>query len=85
MPAQVAKVPVSPPGLPPHRYVMILESNAFLINNNADGDLTTGWAPATGSKHPPASGGGPSIRFEDGHYFTMCAWLEASSAATAPP
>eukprot|EP01043_Picozoa_sp_COSAG02_P084162 COSAG02_NODE_22042_length_765_cov_1.531532_1_plen_238_part_01 len=61
----------SPSSLPPHKYVMILEPFTFLLNNNADGDLTHGWTAATGSKSPHAPGGGPSIRFEDGHYFVI--------------
>ena len=69
---EVAMLDVSPPStLPPHKYVMILEPFTFLVNNNADGDLTHGWVPATGSKSPHAPGGGPSIRFEAGHYYVI--------------
>jgi hypothetical protein len=69
---EVAKVPVSPKTLPPHKYVMILEPFTFLVNNNADGDLTHGWVPAgPKSKSPHAPGGGPSIRFEAGYYFVI--------------
>ena len=68
---EVADVGTSPPGLPPHKYVMILEPYTFMVNNNADGDLTRGWVPATGSKEPHSPGGGPSIRWEGGHYYVI--------------
>ena len=52
---------------------MILEMHdpPFMVNNNADGDLTHGWVPATGSKPFHAPSGGPSIRFEGGHYYVI--------------
>lgn len=68
---EVAKVTDSPPGLPPHRYVMILESFMFKVNNNADGDLSHGWVDASGSKPPHAPSGGPSIRHEGGYYYVI--------------
>jgi hypothetical protein len=68
---EVARVTSSPPGLPPHRYVMILEPFMFKVNNNADGDLSHGWVDATGSKPPHAPSGGPSIRHEGGHYYVI--------------
>lgn len=50
------------PALPPHKYAMYLECFTWAINNNADGNLTTGWTllPAT---HAPegAPCGGPSM------------------------
>jgi hypothetical protein len=50
-------------GLPPHKYAMILEiEHRFAINNNANGDLTTGWTAVPGAKNPPLNGG-PSIRW----------------------
>ena len=42
-----------------------------MVNNNADGDLSHGWAPATGSTPPHASSGGPSIRHEEGYYYVI--------------
>jgi hypothetical protein len=70
---EVARVYIPPPpgGLPPHKYVMILEPFTFMVNNNADGNLSYGWIPATGSKAPHAPGGGPSIRYEGGHYYVI--------------
>ena len=70
---EVAGVATSPASLPPHKYVMILEMHdpPFMVNNNADGDLTHGWVPATGGKPFPAPSGGPSIRFEGGHYYVI--------------
>ena len=50
-------------GLPPHKYAMILEiEDRFAINNNANGDLTTGWMAVPGAINPPLNGG-PSIRW----------------------
>ena len=50
-------------GLPPHKYAMILEiEERFAINNNADGDLSTGWTAVPGATNPPLNGG-PSIRW----------------------
>ena len=49
---EVARVSSVAPGLPPHKYVMIVEhfargmENIFLVNNNHDGDLSHGWLPA---------------------------------------
>lgn len=39
----VSRVLGAPPGLPPHRFVMITEGATFALNNNADGDLSAGW------------------------------------------
>lgn len=49
---------------------MILEDNSLHLNDNADGNLTHGWFAAPGTK-PPAPGGGPSVRFEGGFYYTI--------------
>jgi hypothetical protein len=73
-------------GLPPHRYIMILETaqsccgqpefkeTVFMINNEASGDLTTGWMPTefviTNQSH--RSVGCPSIRVgTDGYYYAV--------------
>ena len=57
---EVANVEASPASLPAHRYVMILEPFGFMVNNNKDGNLTTGWVAATGSTAPHAPSGGRS-------------------------
>lgn len=72
----VGRVYGSPPGLPPHRYVMITEGATFAINNNADGNLTTGWTTLGRSYGVPGCPEGcqcPSIRFlpSDGHYYIL--------------
>lgn len=36
---EVAAVDKPPVGMPPHKYVMILEPFGFMINNNQDGNL----------------------------------------------
>ena len=40
---QVTRVATSPPSLHYHRYAMILEPFHFMLNNNKDGDLSSGW------------------------------------------
>lgn len=41
---EAAFVDTPPVGMPPHKYVMILEPFDFMINNNTDGNLTgTAW------------------------------------------
>lgn len=69
---EVSAVPKSPVGLSPHRYVMILESFGFMLNNDPDGNLTRSgsWVLAK-SKAPHAPSGGPSIRFSDGFYYIL--------------
>ena len=57
--------------LPPHRYVMILEPFTFMLNNNADGDLTGGWFPAPNATAPPGPSGGPSIRHSGDFYYVI--------------
>lgn len=58
--------------LPPHRYMMMLEPFVFAINNNDDGNLTTGWTLINSSR-VPAPSGGPSIRYNpiDGYYYIL--------------
>ena len=68
---QVAAVDAPPPGMPPHRFVMILEPFHFWLNNNADGDLTHGWFAAPNASAPHTASGGPSIRFEGGMYYVI--------------
>lgn len=68
---QVAAVELPDARLPMHRYVMILEPFMFLLNNNADGDLTHGWFPAHGTTSPTCHAGGPSIRHENGYYYVV--------------
>lgn len=63
-------------GLPPHKYVMILEISPtlFLVNNAADGDLSSGWVPIPGVNNDfGVSSGGPSIRFSalDLYYYAI--------------
>ena len=53
-------------GLPPHKYVMIVElgPDLFFTNNSPDGDLTKGWAVIRGANSNfGAPSGGPSIRW----------------------
>lgn len=64
----------TPPNLPPHRYVMATEKGTtWAVNNNADGDLSTGWLTLPAAK---ASGGSlacPAVRYlpSDGYYYTV--------------
>ena len=49
---------------------MILEPFTFMLNNNADGNLSHGWfnpPPNTTTAPHGAPSGGPSIRFEQGY------------------
>eukprot|EP00912_Choanoflagellata_sp_UC4_P001896 UC4_evm1s1216 len=60
-------------GLPPHKYVMILEiSPRFLISNSPNGDLTSGWFEIPDAVDPPLNGG-PSISWnpQDGLYYAI--------------
>ena len=72
----VAAVPNPPPGLPPHRYVMIDENDGIHVSNGTGGNLTAGWAPLSrwvpGAKGP-GQRGCPSIRFspKDQFYYTI--------------
>lgn len=68
---EIARVEQAPTALPAHRYVMILEPFVFRFNNNADGNLTTGWFSIPSATAPNVSSGGPSIRFENGFYYVI--------------
>ena len=84
---EVARVEAVAPGLPPHKYVMIIEQfdhknqNMFLVNNNQDGNLSHGWVVGNGSNWKSnaavgqwdnaAPGGGPSIRWEGSRYYVI--------------
>lgn len=60
--------------LPPHRYAMYLECFTWVINNNADGNLTYGWELLTNTTAPPqAPCGGPSMRYSpyDNYYYIL--------------
>jgi len=63
-----------PANLPAHRYVMATESGTpWIVNNNGDGDLRTGWVTLSSDR---ASGGSlacPSVRYlpSDGYYYTI--------------
>eukprot|EP00040_Diaphanoeca_grandis_P028184 m.162147 g.162147 ORF g.162147 m.162147 type:complete len:355 (+) comp31264_c0_seq6:521-1585(+) len=65
---EAARVDKPPEGMPPHKYVMILEPFQFMINNNDDGNLTYGWTDVD-HEAPPAPSGGPSMRFSEGFYY----------------
>jgi len=69
---EVSAVSLSPSSMPHHRYVMILESFGFMINNDPDGNLTRpgSWVLANSSA-PHAPSGGPSIRFSNGFYYIL--------------
>ena len=61
-------------GLPPHRYAMFLEAFTWAINNNEDGDLTTGWEVVQGTRPPPgAPSGGPMMLYNgfDQFYYIL--------------
>ena len=66
-----------PPNLPQHRYVMITEGATFAVNNNANGDLTTGWVtlPSANASVPQCPEGCqcPSVRYvpSDGFYYVV--------------
>ena len=61
-------------GLPPHGYVMILETghDRFRVSNATNGDLTKGWVPIPDAQ-PPEFDGGASIRWNalDGYYYSI--------------
>jgi hypothetical protein len=54
-------------GLPPHRYVMIMEigHHLFVINNAPDGDLSKGWVEIPNVNNDLGISGGPSIRYNN--------------------
>ena len=63
-----------PPNLPPHRYVMATESGRpWIVNNNADGDLTHGWITLSDKQASGGSHACPSVRYlpSDGYYYTV--------------
>lgn len=68
---EAAKVPQSPAGMSPHKYVMILEPFGFMINNAQDGNITRGWVHANATAPKGAPAGGPSMRFSDGYYYVI--------------
>lgn len=67
----------APPGLPPHRFVMMTDRASFFVNNDAGGDLTRGWVAArSDGALPPAFPGGaqcPTIRYlpSDKRYYVL--------------
>lgn len=67
----IARVPSPPPGLPPHRYAILVEDNTIYLNNEADGNLSHGWFRGGSIDYPGAPGGGPSINFVDGYYYML--------------
>lgn len=73
----VSRVPApSPPGLPPHAFVMLTDHGvAFLNNNAANGDLSSGWvlvAPAVPPFAWPDNCQCPTIRAcDDGYYYVL--------------
>ena len=87
-------------GLPPHRYIMILETaqsccgqakfrdTIFMVNNEASGDLTTGWIPTKFviSEQSEHAVGCPSIRYgTDGFYceiYLICSLTCVGSLGT---
>eukprot|EP00041_Stephanoeca_diplocostata_P003034 m.31478 g.31478 ORF g.31478 m.31478 type:complete len:923 (-) comp13977_c0_seq1:581-3349(-) len=69
---EAAYVDTTPAGMPPHRYVMIVEPFDFLINNNTDGNLTgPGWVKVDSKQPHGIAIGGPSIRFSNGYYYVF--------------
>ena len=66
----IARVPSPAPGLPPHRFAMLVEDNSIFLNNNADGNLSHGWF--RGGQIPSGfPGGGPSINHVDQFFYTL--------------
>jgi len=63
----------APAALPPHRYAMFIEQFSWAVNNNADGDLTTGWAVVDSRAPPGGAGGGPSFTYNplDDFYYIL--------------
>ena len=65
---------VAAAALPPHRYAMFLECFAWAINDNADGNLTTGWTLLAGTRAPAgAPCGGPAMVYTptDLYYYIL--------------
>ena len=67
----IVRVPSPPPSLPAHRYAMLVEDNTIYLNNQADGNLSHGWFKGGRIDYPGAPGGGPSINYVDGYYYTL--------------
>ena len=63
----------TPPNLPEHRYVMTSEKGVWMVNNNADGDLRSGWITLTKQQAHGGSVACPSVRYlpSDGYYYTV--------------
>ena len=63
----------TPSNLPPHRYVMATERGVWAVNNNANGDLSTGWITLHSSRAHGGSLACPSVRYlpSDGYYYTV--------------
>lgn len=62
-----------PGNLPPHRYVMATESgDAWIVNNNENGDLRSGWVTLPPSQAKGGVEACPSVRYlpSDGYYYT---------------
>lgn len=88
-----------PENLPAHRYVMATESgNTYALNNNIDGNLTTGWITLPKNQSHGGVLACPSIRYlpADQYYYTvsgghtvvlqrsknLLSWERASGSAT---
>eukprot|EP00040_Diaphanoeca_grandis_P015097 m.76873 g.76873 ORF g.76873 m.76873 type:complete len:405 (-) comp24947_c0_seq1:283-1497(-) len=63
----------TPSNLPQHRYVMATEDGTWIVNNNADGDLTKGWSTLTKDKAHGGVLACPSVQYlpSDGYYYTV--------------
>ena len=63
-----------PVNLPPHRYVMATErGRPWIVNNNANGDLTQGWSSLPAAAAAGGVSACPSVRYlpSDGFYYTV--------------
>jgi beta-glucosidase-like glycosyl hydrolase len=78
----------SPPGLPPHKYIMMTDRATFAVNAGQGGDLSLGWGvlpPPVGAPNCPGGCQCPSIRFlpSDGNYYVVSGghsiWLMRSA------
>jgi len=66
----ITRVSSPPPGLPPHRYAMLVEDNTIYLNDNSDGNLSHGWFHG-GQVKSGFPGGGPSLNHVDGYFYTL--------------
>ena len=59
--------------LPPHRYAMFLECFTWLVNDAADGNLTSGWSVVQSTPPPNGACGGPSFTYSplDDTYYIL--------------